>query len=81
MKIEDIIPTPSDETRKTRKLYFNPESGEYVSYTKAYQLKKKGTDLFQNAVDVPDEDRTLILEEKLRFAKLTLEMLTKAIDE
>ena len=81
MKIEDIIPTPSDETRKTRKLYFNPESGEYVSYTKAYQLKKKGTDLFQNVVDVPDEDRTLILEEKLRFAKLTLEMLTKAIDE
>ena len=81
MKIEDIVPVPSDETRKTRKMYFNPESGEYVNYTKAYQLKKKGIDLFQNAVDVPDEDRTPILEERLRFANLTLEMLAKAINE
>ena len=83
MKIEEIVPVTSDETRKTRKMYFNPESGEYVNYTKAYQLKKKGTDLFQNAVDVPDREdsRAPILEERMKFVNLTLEMLTKITNE
>ena len=81
MKIEDIVPTPTKETRKTRKMFFNPETGEYIDYHAAYRLKKKGIDLFQNAVDVPDDDRTSILEERLRLVNLTLEMLTKAINE
>lgn len=81
MKIKDIVPVPSEEIRKTRKLYFNPENGEYVTYSKAYALKRKGKDIFQNAVDVPDEDRTPVLEERLRLVNLTLEFLTKAINE
>ena len=83
MKIEDIVPTPTKETRKTRKMFFNPETGEYIGYNAAYRLKKKGIDLFQNAVDVPDErdSRALILEERMKFVNLTLEMLTKITNE
>jgi len=81
VKIQDIVPVPSEEIRKTKKLYFNPENGEYVTYSKAYSLKRKGKDIFQNAVDVPDEDRTQILEERLRLVNLTLEFLSKAINE
>ena len=81
MTIQDILPLTSKETRKTKKLYFNPETGEYVSYTKAYALKQKGTDLFQNAVDVPEEDRTQILEERLRIVNLLIECTSKIINE
>ena len=83
MKIEDIVPTPTKETRKTRKMFFNPETGEYIDYHAAYRLKKKGIDLFQNAVDVPDREdsRAPILEERMKFVNLTLEMLTKITNE
>ena len=83
MKIEDIVPTPTKETRKTRKMFFNPETGEYIDYNAAYRLKKKGIDLFQNAVDVPDREdsRAPILEERMKFVNLTLEMLTKITNE
>ena len=83
MKIEDIVPTPTKETRKTRKMFFNPETGEYIDYNAAYRLKKKGIDLFQNAVDVPDgrDSRTPILEERIRCFKIAVEMLTKITNE
>ena len=83
MKIEDIVPTPTKETRKTHKMFFNPETGEYIDYHAAYRLKKKGIDLFQNAVDVPDREdsRAPILEERMKFVNLTLEMLTKITNE
>ena len=83
MKIEDIVPTPTKETRKTRKMFFDPEKGEYIDYHAAYRLKKKGIDLFQNAVDVPDgrDSRAPILEERMKFVNLTLEMLTKITNE
>ena len=83
MKFEDITPSPTKEARKTRKMYFNPESGRYLDYNAAYRLKKKGIDLFQNEVEVPDEgdSRTPILEERMRIINLTLEMLTKITNE
>ena len=83
MNIEDITPVPSEETRKTRKMYYNPETGEYVTYNTAWRLKKRGVDLFQNVVEVPEngEDRIPLLEERLRFVNLTLEMLTKITNE
>ena len=83
MKFEDITPSPTKEARKTRKMFFDPEKGEYIDYHAAYRLKKKGIDLFQNAVDVPDREdsRAPILEERMKFVNLTLEMLTKITNE
>ena len=83
MKFEDITPVPSSEKRKTKKMYFNPKTGEYVTYAKAYQLKKKGIDLFQNEVEIPNEyiNQLPILEERLKFINATLEMLQKITNE
>jgi hypothetical protein len=84
MKIEDIMPTPSKETRKTKKMYYNPKNGNYITYAQAYALKKnQGIDLFKNEVDVPniDNNRLVILEEKFKFFNATLEMLQKVSNE
>lgn len=42
MLFEDITPLVSKEKRKTKRMYYNPETGRYVNYAQAMNLKKKG---------------------------------------
>ncbi len=81
MKFEDIEPRPNKETRKTKMTYYNPESGEYVSYSQAMNLKKKGIDLFLNNTKVQSEDLTSVLEEKLRCTNILLGAIDKIIND
>ena len=81
MKFEDIKPQPKEETRKTKMMYFNPNSGEYVTYAQAQNLKKKGINLFQNEVEVLREDLTPILEEKIRCTNILLGALDKILND
>ena len=81
MKFEDLNIEPKEETRKTKKMYFNPQTGEYVNYVKAMNLKRKGINLFQNEVEVPREDLTSVLEEKIRCTNILLGAIDKIIND
>ena len=81
MKFEDIKPQPKEETRKTKMMYYNPNSGEYVTYAQAQNLKKKGIDHFQNEIEVPREDLTPILEEKLRCVNILVGAIDNIVND
>ena len=62
-------------------MYFNTQTGEYVNYVKAINLKIKGINLFQNEVEVPREDLTSVLEEKIRCTNILLGAIDKIIND
>ena len=44
-------------------------------------LKRKGINLFQNEVEVPREDLTSVLEEKIRCTNILLGAIDKIIND
>ena len=85
MKFDNIEPAkPTEHPKRTKRKYYNPDTGKYVSYAVAYGIKRRGgPDLFQNQnqVDVLDSDSTEILKERLRCVNLISEVLTNIINE
>ena len=83
MKFDNIEPTsPTANPSKTKRKYYNPETGKYLSYNQAYGLKRRGgADLLHNSIDVQDEDTTEVLKERLRCVNLISEVLTNIINE
>ncbi len=81
MLFEDITPLVSKEKRKTKRMYYNPETGRYVNYAQAMNLKKKGIDLFHNNVEVQSEDIAPVLEEKLRCTNILIGAIDKIIND
>ena len=83
LKFNSIEPTsPTSHPKKTKRKYYNPGTGEYISYAAAHSLKKRGgPDLFKNPIDIPDGDSKEILRERLRCVNLISEVLTNIINE
>ena len=85
MKFDNIEPTsPAEHPNRTKRKYYNPDTGEWVSYAVAYGLKRRGgPDLFQNQSqpDASGGDSIEILKERLRCANLISEVLTNIINE